>query len=149
MAEGDFDDGDLHATGVGDLDALAEALDGPRPAAARRIESGGPASDTRLDRLLVELAERRASDLVLVAGEPPVFRVNGQMQRAPEAVLDGPDIEELVAPALPPHALRAFREHGIADASRKIAGAGRFRINLHRERGRAAAVIRALPRRVP
>ena len=27
MAEGDFDDGDLHATGVGDLDALAEALD--------------------------------------------------------------------------------------------------------------------------
>jgi len=50
---------------------------------------------------------------------------------------------------LPPHAQKQFREQGIADASRKLAGAGRFRINLHRERGRGAAVIRALPRRVP
>ena len=52
-------------------------------------------------------------------------------------------------PDLPPHAQRAYREHGIADASRRVAGVGRFRINLHRERGRAAATIRLLPTRVP
>ncbi len=38
---------------------------------------------------------------------------------------------------------------GIADASRRVPGTGRFRINLHRERGRAAATIRMLPSRVP
>ena len=50
---------------------------------------------------------------------------------------------------LPPHAQRAFREHGIADASHRMAGVGRFRINLHHERGRAAAAVRMLPRKVP
>ena len=37
----------------------------------------------------------------------------------------------------------------IADSSYRIAGLGRFRINLHRERGHAAATIRALPMKVP
>lgn len=146
MTDGDPIDG-LGA--IDDLDALADALDGPARPAVRRADPAGAAGESRLDHLLLQLIERRASDLVLVAGEPPVFRVNGLMQRAPAPPLDGHDIEEWVAPALPPHALRAFREQGIADASRKIAGAGRFRINLHRERGRAAAVIRALPTRVP
>ena len=50
---------------------------------------------------------------------------------------------------LPPHAQRAFRETGIADAARQVPGVGRFRINLHRERGRAAAAVRLLPRKVP
>jgi twitching motility protein PilT len=55
----------------------------------------------------------------------------------------------MVLPELPPHAQRIFREAGIVDASRRVPGLGRFRINLHRERGRAAAAIRMLPRRVP
>jgi twitching motility protein PilT len=50
---------------------------------------------------------------------------------------------------LPPHAQRAYRDHGIADAARRVTGVGRFRINLHRERGRAAATIRMLPAKVP
>src|SRR5207253_1301896 len=37
----------------------------------------------------------------------------------------------------------------IVDASFRIPGVGRFRINLHRERGRAAAAVRLLPTRVP
>ena len=42
-----------------------------------------------------------------------------------------------------------YRETRIADGSFRVAGLGRFRINLHRERGRAAAAVRALPARVP
>ena len=34
-------------------------------------------------------------------------------------------------------------EHGIADASIRREGLGRFRVNLHHERGRPAATIRA------
>src|SRR5204863_9190427 len=52
-------------------------------------------------------------------------------------------------PALPPPARRLYREGGIADGSFRITGVGRFRINLHRERGRAAAALRALPVKVP
>jgi len=42
-----------------------------------------------------------------------------------------------------------YRDAQIADASFRVSGLGRFRINLHRERGRAAAAVRALPTRVP
>ncbi|HEY3884855.1 MAG TPA: PilT/PilU family type 4a pilus ATPase, partial [Vicinamibacterales bacterium] len=41
------------------------------------------------------------------------------------------------------------RQSLIADGSFRMSGLGRFRINLHRERGRAAAAVRALPVRVP
>jgi twitching motility protein PilT len=37
----------------------------------------------------------------------------------------------------------------VGDGSFTVSGLGRFRINLHRERGRAAAAVRALPPRVP
>ena len=68
--------------------------------------------------------------------------------RRRRAVLDGRTSRRWSS-SLPPHAQRAYRSHGIADASRRVAGIGRFRINLHRERGRAAAAIRLLPTRVP
>jgi twitching motility protein PilT len=54
-----------------------------------------------------------------------------------------------VLPALAPHAARLYREAGIADASYALAGVGRFRVNLHRERGQAAAAVRLLPSQPP
>ena len=54
-----------------------------------------------------------------------------------------------VLPALPPHAQRIVRDAHIVDASFRVSGVGRFRINLHRERGRSAAAVRLLPTRVP
>ncbi len=52
-------------------------------------------------------------------------------------------------PALAPHARQDFQTKNIADSSYRIEGLCRFRINLHRERGRTAATIRALPTKVP
>jgi twitching motility protein PilT len=65
------------------------------------------------------------------------------------AILTGDQIEEAVLPALSPHALELYKNDQIADSSYRIDGIGRFRINLHREKGSAAAAIRALPTRVP
>ena len=124
-----------------DLDRLATELE------AMRVELRPGSS--RLEAWLELVAERHASDLLLVAGEPPAMRIDGRMQRSDGPPLDGQDVEDIVLPDLPPYAQRAYRERGIADASHKLAGIGRFRINLHRERGRAAAAIRLLPRRVP
>ena len=124
-----------------DLDRLVAEL------TTLRVTKAAGAS--RLEPWLHVVAERGASDLLLVAGEPPALRIDGRMVRSDGALLDGTDVEEMVLPELPPHAQRAFRESGIADASRRVPGVGRFRINLHRERGRAAAAIRMLPRRVP
>jgi twitching motility protein PilT len=107
-------------------------------------------SDTqRLDRWLATLVAYAASDLLLVEGTPPCMRVDGEVRRIETGNLDGPEIEAAVLPALTHHALQLYRQALIADSSYRIPGIGRFRINLHREQGRAAAAIRLLPTRVP
>ncbi len=114
--------------------------------------SGGtpiPGDLTRIERWLRVLASRNGSDLLLVAGAPPSIRVDGRVLPLAEGPLDGVDVEEAVLPALPPHARRNYQDRHIVDASFRVSGVGRFRINLHRERGRAAAAVRLLPTRVP
>lgn len=102
----------------------------------------------RLEDWLATLRAEGGSDLYLVAGIPPAIRVNGTIRHLSEAPLDGDDIENAVLPDLPAHAVADYRAHGHADSSIRIASA-RFRINLHRERGRAAASVRALPAKPP
>jgi twitching motility protein PilT len=121
--------------------------------AALHATAGGPSTATgdtgRLERWLRMLVDAAGSDLLLVPGAPPSIRVDGRVRPLGEGPLDGLDIEEAVLPALPPHARKTYREGSIADGSFGVSGLGRFRINLHRERGRAAAAVRALPTRVP
>src|SRR5229473_2376990 len=125
-----------------DLDKVARSLASPDA-------SDDSALAARLDRWLAGLVSRRGSDLLLVQGAPPCIRVDGEVRKISSIILDGAEIEESVLPALSSHALDRFRATGIADSSYRIEGLGRFRINLHRERSRAAAAIRALPNKVP
>ncbi len=131
----------------GDADEIEQLI------AELHASAGAPPSgsgDTaRVERWLRILADAAGSDLLLVAGAPPSIRVSGRIKPLAEGPLDGVDVEEAVLPALPPHARRIYRQAGIADGSFRVAGVGRYRINLHRERGRAAAALRALPTRVP
>jgi twitching motility protein PilT len=106
-------------------------------------------AESRLEQWLRILADRGGSDLLLVAGVPPSIRVDGRVHRLDAGPLDGDDVEQAVLPVLPPHAREQYRQARIADASLRIAGLARFRVNLHHERGRAAAAVRMLPSRVP
>src|SRR5215467_91856 len=123
--------------------------------AARELQrSEAPSVDDaspteRLDHWLAGLVNRLGSDLLLVEGAPPCIRVDGELRKIEPNMLEGTEIEAAVFPALSPHAQQVFRESGIADSSYAIEGLGRFRINLHRERSRTAATIRALPNRIP
>lgn len=128
----------------GELNRLVRELN-----EGRGSEPGDAAATAVLDHWLATLVEKNGSDLLLVEGAPPCIRVQGEVRKIETNTLDGADIEAAVLPALSRHALQMYRETLIADASYRIDGLGRFRINLHRERGRAAAAIRALPTRVP
>jgi len=130
---------DLHK-----IDRIAEEL------SERRAASDFDEGATRLlDAWLGKLVSRGGSDLLLVHGAPPCIRLEGELRKIEHGVLEGSDIEAAVLPSLSPHALRTYRETLVADSSYRIENVGRFRTNLHRERGQAAAAIRALPSRVP
>jgi twitching motility protein PilT len=126
-----------------DINALIRELN-----AEGREATAGEGS-ARLDRWLELLVERRGSDLLLVAGSPPGVRVDGAVLPVKAAPLSGEEIEEAILPVLSGHARSEYAKEKIADASYKLTGRGRFRINLHRERGRAAATVRALPSEPP
>jgi len=140
-----------------DLDALIRELNATAVGPLQQPPAGATASHAavmpgdalRLERLLRSVAAQHGADLLLVAGAPPMVRVDGRVQPLEGSPLDGVEIEEMVLPALPSHARRMYQDEQIADASFRIQGVGRFRINLHRERGRAAAAVRMLPQRVP
>jgi len=103
----------------------------------------------QLDRWLAALVQQGGSDLLLVPNAPPCLRFEGHVRKLESGSLDGTEIEAAVLPALTSHALQLYRSTQIADSSYRVAGLGRFRINLHRERGSAAAAVRALPAKVP
>ena len=130
-----------------DIDRLIVELNSSVDAQSASLVRGG--NTARLEQWLRLLASRNGSDLLLVAGAPPAIRLDGKVITLSEGPLDGVDIEDSVLPALAPHAQRLYRVDRIADASFRIGSVGRFRINLHRERGRAAATVRLLPTRVP
>jgi len=106
-------------------------------------------ADAPLKHWLGELVSRNGSDLLLVAEAPAAIRVEGSLWAIQDETLSGDEIEAMVLPALAAHARLAYQQHGIADSSYRVEGLGRFRINLHRERGRAAATVRALPSKIP
>jgi twitching motility protein PilT len=131
-----------------DLDALVTELNSGAPRRAARFDE----QIARLHIWLEDVVARSASDLLLVAGASPSLRIDGivvPLEPAFGGPLDSEEIQDAVLPALPPHARRMYRESGIADGSYRDAELGRFRINLHHERGRAAAAIRRLPAAVP
>jgi twitching motility protein PilT len=128
-----------------DPDLLARELNALQPARRPDATTGL----ARLEAWLEVMVRNRAADLLLVAGLPPSLRLEDGIRRLDEGPLDGVDIEDAVLPALPPHARQLYEQAHIADGSLKLPGLGRFRVNLHRERGRAAAAIRALPVKVP
>lgn len=115
----------------------------------RDIKLTDSMATARLDRWLAILVERGGSDLLLVHGAPLSMRVKGEVVTLDSRTLQAQEIESAVLPALTSNGLKHYRETQIADSSYRIPSMGRFRINLHRERGHAAAAIRALPTSVP
>jgi twitching motility protein PilT len=104
---------------------------------------------SQLNFWLEQLVARKGSDLLLVPKAPASVRVEGSLVAIGDSPLTGEQIESTVLPALAAHAREEYERSHIADSSYRIEGLGRFRINLHRERGRAAATVRSLPTKVP
>lgn len=150
----------------GDPDPEVSARSAPasRPASRltppRRLLVTG---DEPLERLLAEVVRRDASDLHLLAGQAPMLRIHGDLFSLDREELGDDELRGLFAPHLSARIRERLEREGATDFSLRLGGsvegsaegstggnAGwRFRVNLHRQRGRLAAAVRALPREVP
>jgi len=120
-----------------------------RAAPGNKPVSRQPDLTASLDKLLAFAASRGASDVLLIAGAPAVLRVNGALAAGSGPPLEADDVRSLVLPLLTPPQLEELQKNRSADFSFLREGLGRFRVNLHHQRGTLAASIRLLPARIP
>lgn len=107
----------------------------------------------QLQEVLKAMVEDRASDIFIIPGLPITYRVNGIHERGAGAALRPADTQEIVSQVytLADRPIRLFTESNNHDDDFSFAlpGVGRFRVNVFRQRGSFAAVIRIIPFELP
>ena len=102
-----------------------------------------------IDQLLVDGIHRNASDIILVAGSPATMRVNGDLTSDSEPLISADGVRDLLMPLLNPGQLEELRKRKCVDFCFVRGALGRFRANIHYQRGTLAAAIRLLPPQIP
>jgi twitching motility protein PilT len=101
-----------------------------------------PRAGLDLNELLRFVMEQRASDLHVKVGSPPFIRVDGHLQATPFDVVNAADTERMAFGIMPKDRADEFMSHCEADFAHSIAGMGRFRVNVFRQRGSVGLVFR-------
>ena len=102
-----------------------------------------------LDALLTQAAQQNASDILLVADSAVTLRINGALAASTGKILSPEDIRTLVLPLLTKDQSAELEASRSLDFCFVRPSTGRFRVNLHYQRGSLAASIRLLPAQVP
>jgi twitching motility protein PilT len=102
----------------------------------------------RVDKLLRIMVDKKASDLHLAVGSPPMVRVDGDLERLKWRTLTEEEYESLIVPIAPEKPLREWRETGDTDFAYAMGEIARFRVNLFRQEHGSGAVLRMIPPRV-
>jgi twitching motility protein PilT len=123
---------------------LNRAVPGSRPA-----QPDIPQSTASLDQLLAHAARRSASDLLLITGAPVALRVDGKLTPAAGPALAADDTRNLLLPLLTTAQYQELQRNKSIDLCFSRESIGRFRANVHHQRGTLAASIRLLPARIP
>ncbi|MCJ7545185.1 MAG: PilT/PilU family type 4a pilus ATPase [Phycisphaerae bacterium] len=93
--------------------------------------------------------KRGASDMIFVAGAPPVIWVLGRMQPVGSDRLNHDSIANCFLPLLSADQRERLDSVGDVDLSFGKAGVGRLRVNVHRQRGTLSVACRFIPQEVP
>jgi len=104
------------------------------------------AAEAKLKDILALAAKIGASDIHLKTFSAPVFRINGQLVKVDEfGPLKPEQIDTIVEEALNEEQRAHFKEHFEVDLAYSLAGVGRFRMNVFRQRGSIGMVFRIIP----
>jgi len=102
-----------------------------------------------IKKLLALMVSRSASDLILSVGSPPTLRVDGKLSPLQVPPLDADECHETVLQCLSEDQKDGLERHKDVDLSYGVPGLGRFRINVHVQRGSTAAAIRLVSAATP
>jgi twitching motility protein PilT len=99
----------------------------------------------QIDPLLIEVLEKRGSDLHFIAGDPPRIRLHGDLSPLRPDKLAAEAVKQALYEIMPKKALERFESKDGADFAYTLADRGRFRVNVMRQLNGMGAVFRAIP----
>jgi twitching motility protein PilT len=102
-----------------------------------------------IEKLLANMEKVGASDLHLKVGSPPIYRVNGSPQRIKGDPLDFEQAREIILEILTEEQGKNFAAAGSVDFAYGLAGVGRFRVNVFRQRGAVSFCARRVNSEIP
>ncbi len=107
------------------------------------------ASELELNKLLSLVLEREASDMHLIAGEPPVIRVDGNLFKLEEyEPLTTESLNSLLDVMLSPAQKEMLEKNLDLDFAYSFKDNVRFRVNAYKQKNQIAAAFRLIPSKI-
>jgi len=107
------------------------------------------ADELKIRQLLQVMVEQDASDLYIMAGAPPGYRINGVIRRLGDIDLTPATLEQMADKLMNAKQKVDFSTDMEMNLSAAVAGLGRFRVNIYRQRGTIGMVIRQITTDIP
>ena len=102
-----------------------------------------------LDEILIQSVKVKASDIHLTTGRPPSYRIDGVLAPIEGERLTPQMLEDILMPLMDVRHREELQNNGQTDFAYAISGVGRFRVNVFKQRGTLASVMRSLPFNIP
>lgn len=99
----------------------------------------------QIDAFFKLMNEKGASDLHLMAGQQPVLRIDGDLERVKYKPLDNDTLKAMLYEIAPEERIKVFEETGDVDFAYEIPGLARYRANFFQQRNGVGAVFREIP----
>ncbi|MFB3896064.1 MAG: type IV pilus twitching motility protein PilT [bacterium] len=97
-----------------------------------------------INELLVEMGEKKASDLHLQEGSPPTYRIDGRLEPINAPPLTATDVQQIFESIAPPRLVEKFKEESAVDFAYAIPPLYRYRINTFHQKQSTVIAIRCL-----
>ena len=98
-----------------------------------------------IDKLLQAAIKQGVSDIHIVVGQPPVFRLHGRMRKLETKTLEAEDTVALMKSITPERCQRELQEAGSTDFGFAFGDMARFRVSVFKQRGFISMVLRQIP----
>jgi twitching motility protein PilT len=105
-------------------------------------------ADILIDKLLHTVVKRKASDLHISVGQPPVLRMDGHMKRLETKVLQPEDTVALMKSIAPERSQKELQEKGGSDFGFAFGDLARFRVSIFKQKGCVGMVLRQIPNKM-
>jgi twitching motility protein PilT len=102
----------------------------------------------KIDALFKMMKEQKASDLHLSSGNPPIFRLHGEIVRLQFKALGHEELVPILMEILSDEQREHFQKHNDLDFAYSVPGLARFRGNILMTHRGIAAVFRIIPAKI-